>query len=223
MTTQIQSDLLNMGNKRDAEFIAKLIPTIPANTIIGIKTPVLKQYIKHIENTDIFVDTLPHKYFEENQLHAFILSQMRDFEQCIFATNKFLPFIDNWATCDQLRPKCFAKHLDELLPFITKWIKSKHIYTVRFAIGMLMSFYLGDKFNLKYADMVAGIKTDEYYLKMMQAWYFATALYKNWDDIIPILKTKQLDSWTHNKTIQKARESLRITKAQKEYLGKLKV
>ena len=223
MTTQIQSDLLNMSDKKDADFIAKLIPNIPAATIIGIKTPLLKQYIKNLENTSIFVDTLPHKYFEENQLHAFILSQVRDFEQCIIATEKFLPFIDNWATCDQLRPKCFAKNTDKLLPFIKTWMKSKHIYTVRFAIGMLMSFYLGNRFDSKYADMVAGIKTDEYYLKMMQAWYFATALYKNWDEVIPVLENKRLDSWTHNKTIQKARESRRITDTQKEYLNKLKI
>ena len=222
MTTKIQQDLLQMGNEDDAKFIAKLIPNIPANTVIGIKTPALKQYIKTMENIDKFIDVLPHKYFEENQLHAFILSQMRDFDTCVVATEKFLPFIDNWATCDQLSPRAFAKHHERLLPFVIKWIKSKHIYTVRFAINTLMRFYLGDRFNTKYADMVAGIKTDEYYLKMMQAWYFATALYKNWDDIIPILENKRLDSWTHNKTIQKARESRRITDAQKEYLAKLK-
>lgn len=219
----IQSDLLAMRDNKLAGFNAKLMPGVPANKVIGIATPKLRKYAKTITAPDAFLDALPHEYFEENQVHAFLLSDIRDFEKCAEKVDKFLPFVDNWATCDQLIPRVFARNTDKLLPYIRRWIKSKHTFTTRFAIGALMRFYLGDKFNPEYADMVVKVKSDEYYINMMRAWYFATALAKNWDAVIDVIKTKQLDTWTHNKTIQKAIESYRISDAQKKYLRNLKI
>ena len=211
-----------MRDEKFAKFNAKLLPGVECKQIIGIRTPELKKYAKNLENTALFLDKLPHHYFEENQIHAFVLSEIRDFDSCVMMVDKFLPYIDNWATCDQLIPKIFAKNTDKLLPHIKKWIKSNHTYTIRFAVGLLMRFYLGDKFCSEYADMVVKIKSDEYYINMMRAWYFATALAKNWDEIIGILESKKLDLWTHNKTIQKAIESYRISSENKLYLVRLK-
>ena len=221
MQNKIISDLLNMRDKKLAIFNASLIPT--TKNIIGIRTSDLRKYAKTINPDEKFLSQLPHKYFEENQIHAFILSDIRDFETCTTMVDSFLPYIDNWATCDQLIPKSFAKNTDKLSAWIIKWIKSKHVYTVRFAVGTLMRFYLGDKFKPSYADMVIKIKTDEYYINMMRAWYFATALAKNWDDVIHVIQNKKLDKWTHNKTIQKSIESFRITPEQKQFLTKLRI
>ena len=223
MYDKIVSDLLNMRDEKFAQFNAKIIPNVTTKNIIGIKTPLLRKYAKTIPDPNQFLNHLPHNYFEENQIHAFILSDIRDFETCVKMVDKFLPYIDNWATCDQLIPKVFAKNTDKLLPWITKWIKTKHTYTVRFAIGLLMRFYLGEKFNSKYAQMVIDVKSDEYYINMIRAWYFATALAKNWNEIIGIVENKKLDVWTHNKTIQKSIESFRISKEQKKYLTNLKI
>lgn len=223
MHEKIVSDLFAMRDEKFAKFNAKLIPTTESKCVIGVRTPELKKYAKTISTPDKFLQKLPHEFFEENQIHAFILSNIRDFEKCVKLVNAFLPYVDNWATCDQLIPKIFAKNTDHLLPYIHKWIKSKHTYTVRFAIGLLMRYYIGDKFDSSYADMIVKIQTDEYYINMMRAWYFATALAKNWDDIIGIIKNKKLDTWTHNKTIQKSIESYRISPEQKEYLKKLKI
>ena len=223
MHNKIVSDLFAMRDTKFAKFNASLIPSTAAQNVIGVRTPDLRKYVKNISNPDKFLEDLPHKYFEENQLHAFILSEIRDFEKCVKNIDAFLPYIDNWATCDQLIPKIFAKNLDKLLPHIRNWIKSKHTYTVRFAIGLLMRFYLGEKFDLSYANIVINIKSNEYYINMMRAWYFATALAKNWDDVISIIENKKLDTWTHNKTIQKSNESFRITPNQKKYLTKLKI
>lgn len=222
MPTKIQNDLFDMRDEKFAHFNASLMPTTKSQNVIGVRTPDLRRYAKTIQNQDTFLSSLPHKYFEENQIHAFILSDIRDFKICVNMVDAFLPYIDNWATCDQLIPKIFIKNSDHLLPYINKWIKSKHTYTCRFAIGLFMRFYLGEKFDSKYADMVIKIKSDEYYINMMRAWYFATALAKNWDDVIGIIENKKLDTWTHNKTIQKAIESYRITPQQKQYLMKLK-
>ena len=166
---------------------------------------------------------MPHKYFDENQLHAFIISEIKDYSECINFINKFLPYIDNWATCDQLSPKIFKKYTNELLINIKDWINSKNTYTVRFGIGMLMSYYLDDKFNTEYLELVSNIKSDEYYINMMIAWFFATALAKQYMDTLPYIENKKLDIWTHNKTIQKAIESYRILPEYKEYLKKLKI
>lgn len=223
MPTKIQSDLIAMRNDKFAQFNATLIPGTKQQNIIGVRTPDLRKYAKTICEPEKFLSDLPHKYFEENQIHAFILSDIRDPEKCVKLVNTFLPHIDNWATCDQLIPKIFAKNTDKILPWINKWIKSKHTYTVRFAIGLLMRFYLGEKFNPKYANAVISVASNEYYINMMRAWYFATALAKNWDNVIGIIENKKLDIWTHNKTIQKAIESYRITQPEKEYLKQLKI
>jgi len=222
MHDKIVSDLFNIRDEKFAKFNASLIPTTDAKNVIGVRTPDLRKYAKTISSPDKFLSDLPHKYFEENQIHSFILSEIKNFEKCIKLVDTFLPYVDNWATCDQLIPKIFARNTDRLLPYIRRWIKSKHIYTVRFAIGLLMRFYLGEKFDSSYADMVIKIKSDEYYINMMRAWYFATALSKNWDDIICIIENKKLDTWTHNKTIQKSIESYRISDKQKNHLKTLK-
>lgn len=223
MPTKIQSDLFNMRDERFAQFNASLMPTTEPQNVIGVRTPELRKYAKTIRNSDDFLSELPHKYFEENQIHAFILSDIREFENCVKLVDAFLLYVDNWATCDQLIPKIFAKNTDKLLPWINKWIKSKHTYSTRFAIGLLMRFYLGDNFKSEYANTVISVRSNEYYINMMRAWYFATALAKNWNDVIGIIENKKLDNWTHNKTIQKAIESYRITQPQKEYLKQLKI
>lgn len=223
MRDKIISDLLNMRDEKFAHFTASLMPTTKSQNVIGIRTPVLRKHAQSLQHSENFLRDLPHTYFEENQIHAFILSDIRDFEKCVKQVDAFLPYIDNWATCDQLIPKTFAKNLDKLLPWIDKWIKSNHTYTVRFAIGLLMRFYLGENFNDKYATMIIKIKSDEYYINMMRAWYFATALAKNWNKVVAIIENKKLDTWTHNKTIQKAIESFRITDKQKQYLKKFKI
>lgn len=211
-----------MQDKKFAKFNASLLPDLAKNRVIGVRTPRLRKYAKTMPNADEFLRALPHMYFEENQIHAFLLSGVRDFETCVNMVDKFLPYIDNWATCDQLIPHVFAKHTNQLMPYIRKWIKSRHTYTVRFAIGLLMRFYLDDKFHPKYADMVANVHSDEYYINMMRAWYFTTALAKNWDSVIGYIKQNKLDIWTHNKIIQKSIESYRITPTQKEFLRKMK-
>lgn len=221
MQHKIQSELFAMRNEKLAAFNARLIPTVAPDSILGIPTPNLRKYAKTIENSDAFLDILPHRYFEENQLHAILLSKIRDFDACVAATDAFLPYIDNWATCDQLVPRVFAKNITELLPWIRRWIKSRHNFTVRFAIGCLMRFYLGDNLRTEYIDMAINVGAGDYYTDMMRAWYFATALAKNWDDILPVLRDGRLDTWTHNKTIQKAIESYRITPEQKETLRHL--
>ena len=214
---------------RDEEyqvFQAKLIPTVDASYFIGVRTPALRAMAKEYagrEDIGEFLDMLPHEYFDENQLHAFILSVMKDYEACMEGVNRFLPYVDNWATCDQMSPKIFKKHKAELLKNVKVWLKSKETYTVRFGIGMLMEHFLDADFDPAYPKMVAKIRSDEYYVNMMIAWYFATALAKQYESILPFIEEKKLDAWTHNKTIQKAVESYRITAEQKEYLRSLKV
>ena len=208
------------------DFQGKLLPTVDPKTIIGVRTPDLRKLAKELAKQDdiiTFLETLPHTYFDENQLHAFILSELKDYDKCIALVNAFLPCIDNWATSDQLSPKVFKKHKKELLVQIKAWLKSDETYTVRFAVGMLMQHHLDDDFKSSYPKLVAAIKSDEYYINMMRAWYFATALAKQYDAIIPYIEGKKLDAWTHNKSIQKAIESYRITPEQKEYLKSLKM
>ena len=223
---KIIEELLEQQDKEYGDFQRQLIPTVALDRIIGVRTPVLRKMAKEMarqEDTKDFVDTLPHHYFEENQLHALILSEEKDFERCIAGTEPFLPYMDNWATCDQMVPKVFKKHTDELLLYIQKWIASDHTYTVRFAVGMLMRFYLDEKFEPEYLEMVAAVKSGEYYVRMMVAWYFATALAKQYDAALVFLVEKMLEPWTHNKTIQKSVESYRIDDEKKAYLRSLKV
>lgn len=223
---KIEEELFKRQDEKYRDFSAGLSPTVSKETMIGVRTPALRALAKELskrEDIEEFLKDLPHRYFEENQLHAFILSGMKDYEACVEKLNIFLPYVDNWATCDQMSPKIFKKHKKELLKEIQKWIKSGHTYTVRFGIGMLMEHYLDEDFDCKYPQMVAKVRSDEYYVNMMIAWYFATALAKQYDAVIPYIEEKKLDPWTHNKTIQKAVESYRITDEQKVYLRSLKV
>lgn len=223
---QIEKELFGMQDKDYAVLQQKIIPTADPGSVIGVRTPELRAFAKVLykdEGCEKFLKSVPHKYFDENQLHAFVVSLEKDFDKCVQEVEEFLPYVDNWATCDQMSPKAFKKQPERLLPYIKKWIKSDETYTVRFAIGMLMEHFLGDNFLPEYADMVAGVSSDEYYINMMRAWYYATALAKQYDAIIPYVENKRLDDWTHNKTIQKSIESYRITDEQKKYLRSLKV
>ena len=208
------------------DFQAPLFPNIDKERMVGVRTPELKKLAKELLGSEMankFIETLPHEYFDENQLHAFLISLIKDYQTCLKEVERFLPYIDNWGTCDQLSPKVFAKHKEELIIPIKKWLKSKHTYTIRFAIGMLMQHYLDESFKEEYMKPVASIKSEEYYVNMMIAWYFATALAKQWDTAVKYIEDKCLDPWVHNKTIQKAVESYRINDNQKAYLKSLKV
>ncbi|MCR4821468.1 MAG: DNA alkylation repair protein [Treponema sp.] len=221
-------ELFNLKDSNYKKFQSSLIPTINPENVIGIRTPALKDLAKKIcRNPEVykkeeFLSQLPHKYFDEDQLHAFIISLEKDFNLCIKMMEDFLPFINNWATCDQLCPLSFKKKKKNLLPCIDSWLKSGKTYTVRFGIKVLMQHFLDLDFKIQYAEAVAEISSDEYYVNMMRAWYFATALAKQWDSIIPFIEKNQLDDWTHNKTIQKSIESYRIIEERKSYLRKLK-
>lgn len=204
-------------------FNSSLIPNVDKSLFIGVRTPDLRAIAKGMiknKTGDDFVKNIPHYFFEENQLHAFIISGYRDFDVAMQAVDEFLPYVDNWATCDQLSPKIFAKNTDRLLPYIKKWIKSKHVYTVRFAVLNLMRYFLDENFNEKYADMVLKIKSDEYYVNMMRAWYFATAAAKQFDKIFPYFA--RLDDWTQRRAIQKAYESYRVSNEHKLKLKSIK-
>ena len=224
--TDLHKELKKLQDEKYRDMQVKIIPTVKPESIIGVRTPELKAMAKEIlKSGDYkdFLNDLPHKYFEENQLHAFILSGMKDADECFEELEKFLPYVDNWATCDQMSPKVFKKHKDELLKRVKVWITSGEPYTIRFGVGMLMEHFLDDDYDTKYPAMVAKLRSDEYYVNMMIAWYFATALAKQYDTIIPYIEKKKLDKWTHNKAIQKSVESYRITDEQKAYLKTLKI
>ena len=222
----IEKDLFKLQDKKYRELQSKILPNLDSNTIIGVRTPDLKKYAKKLfkeNNYESFINDLPHKYYEENQLHAFIISDIKDYDECLSCFKKFLPFIDNWSTCDQSTPKAFSKNLDSLLKEIKGWIKSKETYTIRFGVSMLMRNYLDDNFKVDYLELVSKIKSDEYYVNMMRAWYFATALAKQYDKTILYIENNKLDTWTHNKAIQKAIESYRVTDEHKDYLRSLRI
>lgn len=225
IVNEIRKDLLAMQDIKYRDFQAKLIPNVDKEYFIGIKTPELRKYAKDVlkrDDVSEFFDDLPHKYFDENQVHAFAVSGMKDFDECMVETEKFLPYVNNWATCDQFSPKVFKKHREELLKYIKVWIKSKETYTVRFAIGMLMEHFLNEDFKEAYPKMVSKVKSDEYYINMMIAWYFATALAKQYDAVIGYFEEGKLDKWVNNKSIQKACESYRVSDEHKAYLKTLK-
>ena len=225
ITEEIRARLFSLQDTAYRDFQVKLIPGMDAQKEIGVRTPELRKLSKELakrEDIREFLNDLPHQYFDENQLHAFILSGEKDFEKCMEDLERFLPYVDNWATCDQTSPKVFRKHRKELLDAIRRWIESDHPYTVRFAIKMLMEHFLDEDFDPAYPEMVAEVRSEEYYIRMMIAWYFATALAKQYEAVLPYLEQKKLDVWTHNKTIQKAVESYRITEEQKIYLKSLK-
>ena len=223
---EIVTELFRMRDADYALLQAKIIPTVAADRIIGVRTPALRAFAKALykdRDKEDFLSCTPHQYFDENQLHAFVISLEKDFDKCIAEVDAFLPFIDNWATCDQLSPKAFKREPEKLLQYIQSWIKSDQTYTVRFAIGMLMQHFLDERFETGYADMVAEVRSEEYYINMMIAWYFATALAKQYERTVPYLEGRRLDGWVHNKAIQKSVESYRITDEQKAYLKTLKV
>lgn len=221
---KIVKELFEMQDEKYRDFQSALIPGSDLEKVIGIRTPLLRKYAKNLplEDAKAFLLELPHEYFDENQLHAFIVSEIKDIDACIKEVNTFLPYVDNWATCDQMSPVIFKKHKDKLLVEVKRWIASSETYTVRFGIKMLMQHFLDEDFNLEYPEMVAKIQSEEYYVKMMIAWYFATALAKQYDSVIPFIEEGRLEKWTHNKAIQKSIESYRITTDKKKYLRSLK-
>lgn len=223
---EVREELFRLQDTAYREFQLGVMPTVDASTVIGVRTPALRKLAKQLgrrDDVDVFLSDLPHTYFDENQLHAFIVSDMRDYATCVAEVERFLPYVDNWATCDQMSPRVFKRHRAELLESIKRWVASDRIYTMRFGVGMLMEHYLDEDFDPVYLDMVAGVTSEEYYVRMMVAWYFATALAKQYDAAIPFLTEQRLDDWTHNKTIQKAIESRRISAEQKDYLRSLRV
>lgn len=223
---EIRNELSGMQDAKYRDFQAKLIPTVEPETVIGVRTPQLRKYAGILlkrDDVQEFLNDLPHEYFDENQLHAFIISGIKDYGKCMPEVERFLPYVDNWATCDQMSPKVFKKHRPELLMKIKEWISSGETYTIRFGVGMLMEHFLDDDYDPEYPEMVSKVRSDEYYVNMMTAWYFATALAKQYKSVLPFIENKKLDAWTHNKAIQKAVESYRITDEQKSYLKSLKV
>ena len=226
MIRDVRKRLFEMQDTGYRDFHARLIPTVEKEKIIGIRTPILRKFAKEFgktEESELFLKVLPHQYYEENNLHGLLIEQIRDYDKCLEELERFLPFIDNWATCDIIALRTVKNHLDIFIQEVCRWIASDHPYIVRFGIGMLMRYYLDEQFKPEYPKKVAEVKSDEYYVNMMRAWYFATALAKQYDQIIPYLEEKRLDTWTHNKTIQKAIESYRITPEQKIYLRTLRV
>lgn len=220
----IIKQLQSLQDLKYRDFQAKLIPNIDKSTIIGVRMPDLRKLAKKIDENEakIFMQDLPHTYYEENMLHSILISNMKDYDKCIKYLEEFLPFVDNWAVSDCISPNVFKKNTDQLIAHIKLWSQSTHTYTVRVAICLLMKYFLDEEFNVKYLQIATRIKSEEYYVNMMIAWFFATALAKQWDDVIFVLEDNLLESWTHNKTIQKARESFRITPEQKQYLKSLK-
>ena len=222
---KVQQDLFTMQDLKYRDFHAKLMPTVEKESVIGVRVPVLRTYAKKFGKTEEakqFLKILPHQYYEENNLHMMLVAQIKDYESCLAEVERFLPYVDNWATCDLPAPKCFEKHKKELITVIRKWISSEKIYVVRYGIGLLLRLYLDADFDPAYLELVTAVQSEEYYVNMMIAWYLATALAKQWEETIPYLEERRLSEWVHRKTIQKAVESYRITKEKKEYLRSLR-
>lgn len=221
----IKNELFALQDISYAEFQAKLTPNISRDLFIGVRVPELRKLAKRIAGgpeASKFLRDLPHKYYDENMLHGLLISEMKDYDGCIEAVDEFLPYVDNWAVCDTMSPKIFKKNKTELLEKIKEWSVSEKTYTCRFGIGMLMSHFLDEDFKPEHLEIPASVNSEEYYVKMMVAWFFATALAKQWDETIKYIEDQRLEKWTHNKAIQKARESRRLTAKEKEYLKSLK-
>ena len=222
----IKERLLSLKEEEFAQFQRRLMPSVPADQVLGVRTPALRKIAKEIKGTqeaEAFIRSLPHETFEENNLHAFLLECETDFAGALMKTKAFLPYINNWATCDQLSPKAFANDPEMLLVDIAQWLNSNHVYTVRFAIGLLMRYFLDERFDKMYPERVVRVVSKEYYINMMIAWYFATALAKQYEAVLPYFETQTLDNWTHNKAIQKAIESKVVPDERKAYLRTLRV
>ena len=221
----IEKSLFALKDEKYADFQAKLTPTVDKNLFIGVRVPDTRKLAKEIYKSGCysgFLHELPHKFYDENMLHGLIVSEIKEYDECIAAVDRFLPYVDNWAVCDIMSPKCFKKNKDKLMDKIIEWSGSDEVYTARFGIEMLMTYFLDEDFKLEYLEIPANVQLEDYYAKMMVAWFFATALAKQWDAAIPYLKENRLEAWTHNRTIQKARESYRITDEQKAYLKTIK-
>lgn len=223
---ELQQNLFGMRDAAYAAFIAKLTPGFPPSHFIGVRVPLLRtiarSFAKEEAASQRFLSHLPHSYYEEDMLHGMLISLVKDYDRCLDLTDRFLPYVDNWAVCDTLSPKVFAKHKAQLLENILRWSSSSHTYTCRFGLRMLMTHFLDDSFSADFLEIPATIRSEEYYVKMMVAWFFATALAKQWEATLPYLENRQLDPWTHRKTIQKAIESYRIPPERKDYLRTLR-
>ena len=221
----IHERLNALRDEKNAAFLARLIPNLPPESILGVRTPELRNLARQLRGTEEaarFLDELPHALLEENQLHAFLIAEIRDYARCLREVERFLPFVDNWATCDGLRPKAFQRHREELIEPVRRWIASGDTYTVRFGLGMLMTHWLDADFRPEYLDWAASVRSDEYYVRMMVAWYFATALAKQYEAALPYIEQRRLDPWTHNKSIRKAAESFRVPEEHKAFLKTLR-
>lgn len=219
----LESLLRQQSRESYRQMMVRLLPNLPPQTIVGVPTPELRRLAGQMEGAGAFLESLPHGCFEENQIHCFLLEKSRDFSWVAEQVERFLPYVDNWATCDQLRPKAFAANHAQLLPYIRRWLDSDHPYTVRFAMGMLMCHFLEEDFDPEYPELVARVYSQEYYVQMMAAWYFATALAKQYETVFPYIAQQRLDKWVHNKAIQKAVESRRITQEQKALLRQYRI
>lgn len=223
---ELQQNLFGMRDAAYAAFIAKLTPGFPPSHFIGVRVPLLRtiarSFAKEEAASQRFLSHLPHSYYEEDMLHGMLISLVKDYDRCLDLTDRFLPYVDNWSVCDTLSPKVFAKHKAQLLENILRWSSSSHTYTCRFGVRMLMTHFLDDSFSADFLEIPATIRSEEYYVKMMVAWFFATALAKQWEATLPYLENRQLDPWTHRKTIQKAIESYRIPPERKDYLRTLR-
>ena len=222
---EIRERLLALQDGQNAAFVARLIPNISAETVLGVRAPALRALVRQLRGsaeTAAFLQTLPHEYLDENILHAFLISDLRDYAECLAAVEAFLPCVDNWAVCDSLRPRAFSRNREKLLPEVGRWIASEETYTRRFGVGMVMAYFLDEHFAPEQLDWVVNAQSGEYYVNMMRAWYFATALAKQYEAALPLIEARRLDAWTHNKTIQKAIESYRIPDERKAYLRRLK-
>ncbi|MEE1025323.1 MAG: DNA alkylation repair protein [Acutalibacteraceae bacterium] len=223
---KIVEQLFQLQDVAYKDFQCRLMPNIDRDAVIGVRTPQLRAFAKKIKGSkdaEELISQLPHRYYEENNIHAFLIETIKDYNECINALDLFLPYVDNWATCDMMTPKVLKKDLRALLSKIRVWIRSGHVYTVRYAIKLLMSFYLDDEFDVEYLDIVSSVCSDEYYINMMVAWYFATALAKQYEVTVVYIESKKLSPWVHNKAIQKACESFRITDDRKKYLKTLRI
>lgn len=225
LTRELRSRITEMQEKEYGDFSAKIINNIDRERIIGVRAPLLKKLASEYRKTDVssFLSALPHFYYEENYLHGQFINNIKDFDECLRETEKFLPFIDNWSVCDTLAPKALAKNKTALLKKVDEWHASGRTYVVRFGTGALMRYFLDDDFDISYAEKAASVRSEEYYVNMMTAWYFATALAKHYDEVLPFIESKKLDKWTHNKAIQKSIESFRVSDEHKEYLRSLKI
>ena len=222
----VRERLFAMRDLGYRDFHAKLVPSIDKEKIIGVRTPALRKFAREFAKSPIaaeFLAALPHEYYEENNLHGFIIAEIRDFDECAGEISRFLPYVDNWATCDSLSPRVFAENRARLLPLIDEWLRSRDTYAVRFGIEMLMNHFLEEDFSPSCLEKVASVKSGEYYINMAAAWYFATALAKRYEETLPLFEEKRLDAWVHNKALQKAAESFRVTNGHKAYLRTLKI